>query len=801
MITVKFIIKNISHYKSKITPIILSIILCIIMMIFCFSYINISKLNKINKLNSEYQSLDLLAYSTKEFSDEQKLELNKYGYDNISYFSIIQSKLEKDNKYNNVNVQVIDYLTYKKLKKIDTYENNSQGVIIKDYVANKNNLKVGDYIKVYINNNLYQFNISKIVLSADITNYFYGDILIDKREIAAQDIDINSIWINNGIALNLDRDTNIVDEVINDSKLKELLFINKAAAYEDDLSDDGYFIIAMYTILAIGIISVFSIVKNSYNNFLEETLREITTLKCLGISTFGEKFIWYLQTIIITLFSCFIGTVVAWIVTNILINIIFENQGIIMISIKSLVISIAVILISNLLITFKIINEVSRINVIRLFKQTSNKAEIGYSSMLKNIIRIIIMSLCVVAIKIILNYVNNKWLYISLCIADIVIFSIIVGNIITISINSIINKEKNLIQKSLHISFSQIYNMVIAMILSIMLLIGLLGVFDNISITFMNNLKETINYDFNVYLDNSNIKRESIDELLKNVSDYSMVDEKNGYLNKINVSCQGINPNDIKDFYNLSYDKDIDTIISSFKEGENNIIISERVANKLGISNGDKVDLEVDNKISKAIVVGICNSLGYYVYTNNTTEQYNRILVKAPNLTVEDIISDIGSFYNDYQVMSTESILKSEKDHIEENLKSFLSMAIVIFILALTIMLNTLKMSIYKHKLDIAVLNTLGIAKISMFNTIFKKGFIYIFMSIIGGVLVSNEFIYMSSDLMGKILFIKIIQRVDLEKCILIAFALLLVMIMCSIILEIYILHYNKKSLVEYIKE
>lgn len=806
--TIKILFHNMMSYKKKMIPIVVSVSICITMVLACFMYVDISKQKNCEKYDGVYQKLDLVMYFPDGVTEQADSLIKNSGYNQVSWFADTESAVRSGNDINNYMLQMIDYDSYSKLKTVSQFENEGDGILIKDYVANKNSLSVGDNVEIYINGKFYKLKVLGITVSGDMTTNFYGDILVTKSTLKKHDIDINGME-NNAVGIDFGRNSDKADLLINAQELKSAKYTDYISMYENDVKEDSYFLLAMYSILAIGIICVFGIVNSSFHQMALARTSDIIMLKSLGISRRQESGYWYIQSLILSLASFVIGMIVGLAAVNVAFIFIFQIKSIVLPSALCVIIAFLVTFVPNLYITAQIVREMTQANISTLLKQTAGNTEIDETKPLTIFITVIIMAVCVVADKLLLRYwLTNKWLYIGLCIFDIVLFSIILCYLAAFVISTAVSSKKFILIKSLHVGGKQIKNMVISVILSIMLFVGLFGVFGNVRDTFINSMKATFSYSYQISGTFSDKDVDNLKSVFKDngITDFMFQNVEDAIINDMDLTSTAVAPDKMSDVYSFTYSDgkksmSAKTVTDKMKFSSSNILISDRFSKKAGINVGDKVTMEISGIKKEYIVIGTCNHAGNQVFIHDSG-QYNQLIVKKSDLPMQkmkDILNENSK--SDYNIISMDELCASESEHINRNLSTFSTLSLIIVFIAALILLNTLFMSINEHKRDIAVLNTLGIKRRKLFVTLFSRVVIYILASAAGGFATALEFTYMSSGMMSKILYFEINRSLQIAESLKYTAFIILALLASSIITIAFALRENKESLISYVKE
>lgn len=805
---IKILLHNMISYKNKIIPIIISVGICVVMVLACFMYVDMSKRENREKYDGVYQKMDLVMYFPNGAADNEKNFINGSGYSRACWFANTKSAVRSGKSINGCMLQIVDYTTYSKLKTVSEFKNGGDGVVIKDYVANKNSLSVGDSVQIYINGQFHKFKVLGITVSGDMKTSFYGDVIVTEKVLAKHNIDTVGIP-KNAAGLYFNRDSGKVDSIIHNKTVKDAKYTDYTAMYADDVKEDGYFLLAMYSILAIGIICVFSIVNSSFRQMSLARTPDIIMLKSLGISRRQESGYWYVQSAVLSAVSFAAGIIAGTAAVNIAFIFIFHIKSIVLPSAVCLITALLVTFVPNLFITGRIVRQMSKTSISTLLKQTSGNMQIDEIKPLYVAVKVIIMAACIVADKLLLRYcVTNKWLYVGMSIADMVLFSIIMCYLSTYVIETAVSGKRLVIIRSLHIGNRRIKNMATSVVLAVMLFVGMLGVFGNVSDTFIDSLKATLSYNYEVYgtFQGSDVKKVK-DVFEKNgVDDYMFQDSEDAMLGNTMITSVGVNPDKITSVYSFTYSdgkKKIDgnAVAEKMKSDSGNILISDRLSKKCGIRPGDRITLEILGVKKKYTVAGTCNDAGNAAFISGAG-QYNQIIVKDGGLTLAEMKKVINSGYkSDYDILSVNGIYDSEASHINENLSTFSTLSLIIVVIAALILINTLLMSVTEHKRDIAVLNTLGIKRRQLFRTLFLRVAVYTAASAAAGFAAALEFTYMSSGMMSRILYFDINQNLRIAESLKYAALIAAAMLAGTVFAVIYALRGNRESLISYVKE
>ncbi len=791
-------------FKKGIANIIIPIAMSVIMVLFCFIFIDYVKNQNINEAKELYQNLDIVIYNDEGLSNDQLKEIQQIEKKSYAEIAIVPTAIRVDssddlNSYSYYNVEIIDYNEYSKLKELDSADKLNDGVIIMEYVNSKLSLNDNEKISIVFDGKEYEAEVVEVVGSDDVKGRFDADILMSREYLKKITGNIN--LKNNGFALDVNKDYSVINFIQESDILSKCVYKEYISEYEEDVNNEEYFIISLYTIVAIGVICVFSITKNAFHKFIMDNLNVITLLKSLGISRKDEKKLIRSVLMIISLIGWFFGFIIGIVIINTSLKIAFDIDRLYLPDYLCVIISLLIVILPLMIIYREITRALAKMNIVELLKGTNNTNEIEKFNIKKMLIRDTVFVGLIIGAKMFLTTNPRTWVYVGVSIFDMVMLSMLVCDLSLILINKLLDSG-NILVKALYVNKKKLLGMITSITLSIMLFTGMLGVFDNISKTFIDSLKDTMSYDYEVYL-NKETEDTKIKEVLdKAVGGYAVAKTSSASYDGFSLTLEQIDIESMKKIYGLKYAVPIDDVKAEMEKDKKMIIASDRLMQRFGLSIGDHLELDINNIKETYTIIDTCNYIGYRIFAcSEDNNIINRIMIADSQISANKLAEILNNSISEFNVISVSEILKNETKHINRNLRLFLTMSLAVVSISLVIMLNTIKASLQEHKHDLAVLNTLGIKGTDKFKLLSSRIYIYTFVCLVSGSLAAFEFIKMSSKMMGKILYVEVVNGINFEKSFISIGLIGVLLLLMSLLTITFGVLKNKDNIISTVKE
>ncbi|MDO5569730.1 MAG: FtsX-like permease family protein [bacterium] len=277
------------------------------------------------------------------------------------------------------------------------------------------------------------------------------------------------------------------------------------------------------------------------------------------------------------------------------------------------------------------------------------------------------------------------------------------------------------------------------------LLVTGFGLKDSISSIITETYNNITKYDITIYLKNN------VNEIDKDLNDSLIINDINNYLPLYQETVTTTKNNKKYDIYLIATNKDISpfiNLISTSKEEtkltDNEIIISEKIANILNIKINDNIQIRNSNNELYILKVGniIKNYTMHYIYINqnyyeqifNKELQYNSIIAninqysqeQATNLIANDNISAINYTKDNFNTFN------SLIDSLNKIIYLIITCAAI---LAFIVLYNLTTININERIREIATLKVLGFHNKEISNYIYRETIILTILGILLGLI------------------------------------------------------------------
>ena len=301
----KVTFRNIFRYKVRMIMTIFGVLGCLALMFIGFG-IRFGVMNISNEQFKVISKFDIIATYNPYIINEEKEKLhnqikNDKNIEQFTQIHIANATIEKNNEVLDIvplisieKDKVKDYITLKNEKEIINLDDS--GAVINEKLAYLHNLKIGDMLKLTVNEKEYNLKITNIN-----NNYFGHTVYISNKyyeKIFEKEYSYNSFLIK---AYNNEENVNnIIDEL---DKNKNILFVQNNLSFQNALDSfiDGIDIIVVVLVLC-SLSLALVVLYNLININISERIRELSTIKVLGfyakeVTSYVFREIFYLAII------------------------------------------------------------------------------------------------------------------------------------------------------------------------------------------------------------------------------------------------------------------------------------------------------------------------------------------------------------------------------------------------------------------------------------------------------------------------------------------------------------------------
>lgn len=309
----KVTIRNIFRYKKRFLMTVFGIAGCTALIVTGFG-IKDSIKTIVDKQFGEIFNYDLTINIDKDASNIEKKELeDKLSLvQQIDKFLMISSengKIKIDNTEKDINIivpedmsRIGEFINFTNRTSKDKYKLNDNGVIISEKIAKQSKVKIGDEIKLKVNNKEYSLKVSGIT-----ENYTFNYVYISPKyynEIFDKDPIYNSIIAN---TQSLQNENDFSMKLMDNSIVKGVSFNTGIRENFDNMIKSLNYVIIVIIVSA-GTLA-FVVLYNLTNVNISERIREIATIKVLGFYDKEVSAYIYRENIFLTLFGIVLGEV------------------------------------------------------------------------------------------------------------------------------------------------------------------------------------------------------------------------------------------------------------------------------------------------------------------------------------------------------------------------------------------------------------------------------------------------------------------------------------------------------------
>ena len=309
----KVTVRNIFRYKKRFLMTVFGIAGCTALIVTGFG-IKDSIKTIVDKQFGEIFNYDLTINIDKDASNIEKKELeDKLSLvQQIDKFLMISSengKIKIDNTEKDINIivpedmsRIGEFINFTNRTSKDKYKLNDNGVIISEKIAKQSKVKIGDEIKLKVNNKEYSLKVSGIT-----ENYTFNYVYISPKyynEIFDKDPIYNSIIAN---TQSLQNENDFSMKLMDNSIVKGVSFNTGIRENFDNMIKSLNYVIIVIIVSA-GTLA-FVVLYNLTNVNISERIREIATIKVLGFYDKEVSAYIYRENIFLTLFGIVLGEV------------------------------------------------------------------------------------------------------------------------------------------------------------------------------------------------------------------------------------------------------------------------------------------------------------------------------------------------------------------------------------------------------------------------------------------------------------------------------------------------------------
>ncbi|MBD7915349.1 ABC transporter permease [Clostridium sp. Sa3CUN1] len=309
----KVTVRNIFRYKKRFLMTVFGIAGCTALIVTGFG-IKDSIKTIVDKQFGKVFNYDLTINIDKDASNIEKKELedNLNTLQEIDKFLMISSengKIKGDNTEKDINIivpedisRISEFVNFINRTNKDKYKLNDNGVIISEKAAKQSKVKIGDEVKIKVNNKEYSLKVSGIT-----ENYTFNYVYISPKyykEIFDKEPIYNSIIANTN---SLQNESNFSMKLMENSIVKGVSFNTSIRENFDNMIKSLNYVIIVIIVSA-GTLA-FVVLYNLTNVNISERIREIATIKVLGFYDKEVSAYIYRENIFLTIFGILLGEV------------------------------------------------------------------------------------------------------------------------------------------------------------------------------------------------------------------------------------------------------------------------------------------------------------------------------------------------------------------------------------------------------------------------------------------------------------------------------------------------------------
>ncbi|MGG7097124.1 ABC transporter permease [Clostridium sardiniense] len=657
------------------------------------------------------------------------------------------------------NLQKINPIVFKDGKEDKIKELNGNEVIISEQVSKDLDLKVGDSFKIKSEGKNITLKVSDVAVPSGFFTEKPGEMTI--------------IMSNNGLSKLLGKKEEITSALVKSDKSVETLkktdlkdYSIKETLNKEDLdSMVSQFTVPFYIMLAIVVLMAAFIIYSSFKVIIIERMAVIGTFRSIGATKKETDGLILLESLFYGIVGCIVGTGLGFPMLYLLSDGSnqFKDYGVsttVNFDIKNLIIAYIIAIILCLISSIIPILGVSRFSVKEIILgEYSSGGKIHPSFWIIGIILIIAPFIYMSKFEDTGNFI------LSMACA----FFVLIGSVMMIPfIFKILSKVLRGIYRLIfgNIGVLALENMATSKSLinnGVLICSALAAVTAIYVASYSVKNLITSSYDGENYeLSISNITKLNYDEVLANLKDLKgkdIDDYSNSYVEHnvkikdkdMNIGVlQGINTSKYSEYFGgeeiLNDSSENNKKILDKLDSGKKIILADIYKKKYKLKTGDKIELNIDDKLHEYEIAGFlsspisANKRNCLISEKNFKEDFNRnipssILIKGKDISENELKNDLNNDLDEYGVAikTKEEMKESELANnagLMSSLESFSIMALIIGALGIV---NNLMVSFMQRRKELAVLTSIGMSKGQRSRMIFIEGAtIGIFGSILG---------------------------------------------------------------------
>lgn len=664
------------------------------------------------------------------------------------------------------NLQKINPIAFKDGKEDKIKELNGNEVIISEKVSKDLNLKVGDSFNIKSEGK----NITLKVLDVAVPSGFFTE----------KPGEMTIIMSNSGLSKLLGKKEEITSALVKSDKSVDTLkktdlkdYSIKETLNKEDLDEMvSQFTVPFYIMLAVVVLMAAFIIYSSFKVIIIERMGVIGTFRSIGATKKETDGLILLESLFYGIVGCIVGTGLGFPMLYLLSDSSnqFKDYGVsttINFDIKNLIIAYIIAIILCLISSIIPILGVSRFSVKEIILgEYSNGGKVHPSFWIIGIVLIIAPFIYISKFEDTGNFILSMACAFFVLIGSVMMIPLIfkiLSKVLRGLYRLIFGNIGVLALENMATSKSLINNGVL--ICSALAAVTAIYVASYSVKSLITNSYDGEDYEVSI----SNISKLNYDEVLANLKDLKgkdIDDYSNSYVEHnvkikdkdMNIGVlQGVNPSNYLEYFSgeeifndyLESDKEILDKLDSGKK----IILADIYKKKYKLKSGDKIQLNIDNKLYEYEIAGFlsspisANKRNCLISEKNFKEDFNRsvpssILIKGKDISENTLKKSLNKDLDEYgvSIKTKEEMKESELANnagLMSSLESFSIMALIIGSLGIV---NNLMVSFMQRRKELAVLTSVGMSKGQRSRMIFIEGAtIGIFGSILGvftGVLV-----------------------------------------------------------------
>ncbi|MBY0757274.1 FtsX-like permease family protein [Clostridium sardiniense] len=657
------------------------------------------------------------------------------------------------------NLQKINPIVFKDGKEDKIKELNGNEVIISEQVSKDLDLKVGDSFKIKSEGKNITLKVSDVAVPSGFFTEKPGEMTI--------------IMSNNGLSKLLGKKEEITSALVKSDKSVETLkktdlkdYSIKETLNKEDLdSMVSQFTVPFYIMLAIVVLMAAFIIYSSFKVIIIERMAVIGTFRSIGATKKETDGLILLESLFYGIVGCIVGTGLGFPMLYLLSDGSnqFKDYGVsttVNFDIKNLIIAYIIAIILCLISSIIPILGVSRFSVKEIILgEYSSGGKIHPSFWIIGIVLIIAPFIYISKFEDTGNFILSMACAFFVLIGSVMmiplifkilskvlrgIYRLIFGNIGVLALENMAT-SKSLINNGV-------------LICSALAAVTAIYVASYSVKNLITNSYDGENYEVSI----SNITKLNYDEVLANLKDLKgkdIDDYSNSYVEHnvkikdkdMNIGVlQGINTSKYSEYFGgeeiLNDSSENNKKILDKLDSGKKIILADIYKKKYKLKTGDKIELNIDDKLHEYEIAGFlsspisANKRNCLISEKNFKEDFNRnipssILVKGKDISENELKNDLNNDLDEYGVAikTKEEMKESELANnagLMSSLESFSIMALIIGALGIV---NNLMVSFMQRRKELAVLTSVGMSKGQRSRMIFIEGAtIGIFGSILG---------------------------------------------------------------------